>query len=196
MSVKEITTDELRKSVGKEGIIFQGCGGDPQEWVDGINDELTKVEILKNGTKFDGASKFTHDDLTCLLFEFTDKVDLDIGKLAMWRLKTHEVFGGTWLSDYVTNRLDGFVETDNESAQTEKTKPDCALIGQDGNIYNLVGIASRTLKKNGLKDEAKEMSERVFSSGSYNEALCIIGEYVNITDGEGMNEECEFGMNM
>ena len=31
---------------------------------------------------------------------------------------------------------------------------------------------------------AKEMSDRVFVSGSYGEALCIIGEYVNITDSE------------
>ena len=31
-------------------------------------------------------------------------------------------------------------------------KPKCALIGQDGNILNLVGIASRTLKQNGMKE--------------------------------------------
>ena len=30
----------------------------------------------------------------------------------------------------------------------------------------------------------KEMKDRVFASGSYGEALCIIGEYVNITDTE------------
>ena len=35
-----------------------------------------------------------------------------------------------------------------------------------------------------LKEQAKEMSDRVFASGSYGEALCIIGEYVNITDSE------------
>ena len=28
------------------------------------------------------------------------------------------------------------------------------------------------------------MKDRVFASGSYGEALCIIGEYVNITDTE------------
>ena len=32
------------------------------------------------------------------------------------------------------------------------------------------------------------MTERVFASGSYNEALCIIGEYVNITSAEEMQE--------
>ena len=71
-------------------------------------------------------------------------------------------------------------------------KPQCALIGQDGNIFNLVGIASRTLKQNGMKEEAKEMSNRVFSSHSYDEALNIIGEYVEITNEAGLVEEEEF----
>ena len=67
------------------------------------------------------------------------------------------------------------------SNENKQTKPDCPLIGQDGNIFNLVGIASRTLKRNGLSAEASEMTEKVFNSGSYEEALDIIGEYVNIT---------------
>ena len=57
-------------------------------------------------------------------------------------------------------------------------KPKCPLIGQDGNIFNLMGIASKTLKRNGMYDEAKEMCSRITSSGSYYEALNVIGEYV------------------
>lgn len=52
-----------------------------------------------------------------------------------------------WLSYYVDNRLGGF---EPEQSKEEKLKPDCALIGQDGNIFNLMGIASRTLKQNGM----------------------------------------------
>lgn len=59
-------------------------------------------------------------------------------------------------------------------------KPDCKLIGEDGNVFNLMGIASKTLKRNGLYDQAKEMTSRIFDCGSYDEALSIIGEYVNI----------------
>ena len=62
----------------------------------------------------------------------------------------------------------------------KRNKPDCKLIGEDGNIFNLMAIASRTLRENGLSEEAAEMCERITSSGSYDEALCIIGEYVNI----------------
>lgn len=71
-------------------------------------------------------------------------------------------------------------------------KPKCALIGQDGNIFNLVGIASRTLNRNGMQEESKEMSNRIFNSHSYDEALNIIGEYVEIVSEEEMeNEEFE-----
>ena len=61
-----------------------------------------------------------------------------------------------------------------------RNKPDCKLIGEDGNIFNLMARAARTLRENNLSEEAKEMRERITSSGSYDEALCIIGEYVNI----------------
>jgi len=94
-----------------EGIILQGCGGELQEWVDGVNEMLTKEGILLNESKFSKIDAFKHDDLTNLLFHFTDDVKLNIGKLAMWRLKTHGAFGGTWLSDYVPNRLGGFIQS-------------------------------------------------------------------------------------
>lgn len=107
MSIKTTTTDDLRRMKGKEGLVLQGCGGDPQEWVDGINDLLTKEGILLNGSKFENCSVFKHDDLTCILYPF-EGTELNIGKFAVWRLATHDNFGGTWLSDYVPNRLGGF----------------------------------------------------------------------------------------
>ncbi len=77
------------------------------------------------------------------------------------------------------------------SNENKQQKPDCPLIGEDGNIFHLVGIAAKTLRRNGMSTEASEMSTRIFNSGSYEEALGIIGEYVNITStdepGEDMN---------
>lgn len=183
MSIKHINTDDLRHMDGKEGLVIMGCGGDLSEWLDGINDTLAKAEILKNGSRFQEACSFEYKGLTCMLFPF-DKTDLNIGKLAMWRLNTHEAYGGTWLSDFVPNYLGGYLE----AQAAEQKKPDCPLIGQDGNIFNLVGIAARTLRENDMRDKAKEMTDRVFVSGSYDEALCIIGEYVNITDSESARE--------
>ncbi len=75
-------------------------------------------------------------------------------------------------------------------------KPKCPLIGQNGNVFNLMGIASKTLKKNGMADEAKEMCSRITSSGSYDEALSIIDEYVEITSVyEEETEDFEMEMN-
>ncbi len=130
--IKRITSNELRTMKDSEGLILQGCGGDLQEWVDGINKTLTDAGILLEGTSFqsEDCSTFTHDGVTCLLFPFSDDVKLDVGRLAMWRLQTHEFLGGKWLSDYVPNRLGGFVE---EPAQ----KPDCPLLGQDGNYSDI-----------------------------------------------------------
>lgn len=58
-------------------------------------------------------------------------------------------------------------------------KPTAKLIGADGNVFNLIGIASKALKRAGLRDQATEMSQRVFNCGSYDEALQIIQEYVD-----------------
>ncbi len=176
-----------------EGLILQGCGGDPQEWVDGINDLLTEEGILLDGTKFHDCSTFEHDGLTCLLFPFSDDVKIDVGKLAMRRLQTHDNFGGTWLSDYVPNRLGGFLPAEQEQ---ETRKPDCPLIGQDGNIFNLMGLAARTLREAGLDEQAAEMYDRIRESGSYDQALGIIGEYVNITSADDIGEDESEGMEM
>lgn len=186
--MKHITTDELRIMTDREGIVIQGCGGDLSEWVNGINDMLTQESILKNGDKFKDVSVFEHNGCTNLLFSL-ENVDLDMGKLAIWRLRSHETFGGTWLSDYLPNRLG----VNMNQPPVQKEKPDCALIGQDGNIFNLLGIAARTLKENGLGDQAKEMRERITTSGSYDKALCIIGEYVNITSTQD-EPDCDFEM--
>ena len=57
-------------------------------------------------------------------------------------------------------------------------KPKMPLIGQDGNIFAIMGRASRLLKNAGQSDKAKEMCDRVTASQSYSEALNIISEYV------------------
>jgi hypothetical protein len=184
--IRKITTDELKEMTGREGLILQGCGGEPLEWLDGINALFAKEGILLSGDTFKDAYVFEYKGRTNILFPMDD-VALDGGKLAMWRLASHDTFGGTWLSDYLANTF-GIT---NESADTkthapEREKPDCPLIGENGNIFNLVGVAARTLKKNSMPEEAKEMRERVFESGDYEEALGIISEYVNITSAAEM----------
>lgn len=192
MKINSITLSDLRRMNGKEGLILQGCGGEIKEWMDGINKMLTDKGILLDDTKFEHVSVFQNDGVTYILYPF-EEVHLDIGKLAMWRLQSYTAFAGTWLSDYVENKLGGFIT--DEQIKAEKVKPDCALIGCDGNVFALLGMASRTLKQNGMADEAKEMCCRVTSSESYCEALNIIGEYVNITDGSEQSDDIDEDFN-
>ena len=196
MEIKNITLHELRKMNGSEGLVLQGCGGDLQEWVDGINDMLTESGIFQNGSRFDKAYTFKNEGLTCLLFPFDD-VQLDVGKLAIWRLETRENFGSTWLSDYVPNSVGGFIEEQIADLEIQKNKrPKCPIIGADGNIFNVMGIASKTLKRSGMSEEAKEMRSRVTSSCSYDKALGIIMKYVEPCAEEEMDECEDFEMEM
>ena len=189
--MNRISINELKKMTEQEGLILQGCGGDPQEWIDGINELLTSEGILMDGSKFENVSVFEHGDLTNILFHMDDSVKLDVGKLAMWRLASHGQFNGIWLSDYLPNRLG--VEPEQQAHANEA--PECPLIGADGNIFNLLGIATRTLKDCGMQDEAKEMRTRVTESGSYDSALAIIMEYVTPVDAENQQSD-DFNMEM
>lgn len=173
-TVRQITTDDLRRMENQEGLILQGCGGPLQEWVDGINELFTEAGILLNGSTFqaENVSVFQNGEVTNMLFPF-EGVELAIGKLAMWRIQTHGQFGGTWLSDYVPNRLGGFM-----SQEQAPQKPKMELLGQDGNIFGIMGRASRLLKRAGQHEQAEEMISRVTACGDYNKALNIISEYV------------------
>ena len=61
---------------------------------------------------------------------------------------------------------------------TDKKKPRCKLVGQDGNVFTLIGLARRALKQANQNKEASDMAERCFKAHSYDEALQIITEYV------------------
>ena len=77
---------------------------------------------------------------------------------------------------------DGFEMTPEREMQqesaTREIRPKMKLIGQDGNIFAIMGRASRLLKSSGQGDKAKEMRDRVMSCDSYQKALSIVSEYV------------------
>jgi hypothetical protein len=59
-------------------------------------------------------------------------------------------------------------------------KPVVTFTGHDGNVFALLGLCTRALKKNDQKDLAKELTEKVFASESYDEALHIMMDYVEV----------------
>jgi len=73
------------------------------------------------------------------------------------------------------------IVTEDSHPQTI-VKPVCQLTGANGNIFNLMGIASRALKQCGLREHATDMCRRIMGgeAHSYDEALVIIMEYVDV----------------
>ena len=72
--ITHVTLDDLRRMRNTEGLILQGCGGPLDEWIDGINDLLTKEDILLDGSTFKDAVVFENEGLTNLLFKMDDDV--------------------------------------------------------------------------------------------------------------------------
>lgn len=63
----------------------------------------------------------------------------------------------------------------------EKKKPKVKLSGKDGNVFNLIVLCSGVLRKKGMETEAREMSEKVFASKSYSDAIDIMGQYCELS---------------
>lgn len=61
-----------------------------------------------------------------------------------------------------------------------KTNLTVQLTGEDGNVFNLLSIVSKQLINAGYKEEAKELSERLWEQDSYDNALMLFKEYVNV----------------
>lgn len=89
----------------------------------------------------------------------------------------------TSYEEYINRLNDENVDIEkavNVHKNNQEFKPDCKLIGEDGNVFNLMAIVYRTLQKEGRKDKGEEMQKRVWASQSYNEALHIFMDYVEI----------------
>lgn len=62
-----------------------------------------------------------------------------------------------------------------------KTGIEVKLIGEDGNVFNLMGIVSRAMRRNGIsKDEIEQFQNEVTSSESYDEALQVMMRWVDV----------------
>lgn len=63
--------------------------------------------------------------------------------------------------------------------QVQMEKPECELVGKNGNVFNIIGLVVKALKKAGQKERAEEFQNRATSAGSYDEVLIMLNEYVN-----------------
>lgn len=79
--------------------------------------------------------------------------------------------------------------TNQNSKQQEKLK--CNIYGTFGDIMEIMGLASKTLKENNMINESREMIEKATMTYSYDEAFEIINEYVETIDRKQEKEEEE-----
>lgn len=56
-------------------------------------------------------------------------------------------------------------------------KPTCKIVGEDGNIFSILGRVIRALND---PEKANEVSVRVMDASTYDKALQIIMEYVEV----------------
>ena len=73
------------------------------------------------------------------------------------------------------------VEFDHYEVSKLDYKPVAKLVGANGNIFNLMSIASKVLVEAGKEEQSKKMCKRITKHAtSYDEALLIIMEYVEV----------------
>lgn len=110
-TVNKKTFEEVLKKVqnGSEGLVLYGTGGDVREWIDGVTGILFDEGIAKFSEPEKVFAEFntlkTLGGRTDTVMWFSNKPNLNVGKLALWRLR----FGdASWASDYVDNRRRDF----------------------------------------------------------------------------------------
>lgn len=64
---------------------------------------------------------------------------------------------------------------------TTQKKPNCKLLGTDGNVFALAERVIMALKYNGQHELAREFSTKLFKCKSYDEALELMCEYVEVS---------------
>ena len=102
MKIEKISKSKvLRLSNETDYLVWQGCGGPLEDWYTGITNMLIENKVANENYKMKEMYVFDNNGLTCLL---TPLDKLDLGKLAVMRLKWRETFGTMWLSDYIDNK--------------------------------------------------------------------------------------------
>ncbi len=63
----------------------------------------------------------------------------------------------------------------------ETQKPKAKVTGEDSNVMTTLSICTKALKRAGMPEKASELTTKVFNSGSYQEAISIMGEYCELS---------------
>lgn len=67
----------------------------------------------------------------------------------------------------------------------EKPRVEFESRGPSGNVYHIIGMVQQAMRKQRRIMEYNEMWERVQNSKSYDQALTVMREYVDLVDLDG-----------
>lgn len=121
LNIGKIAFSELA-SVKSFSMVVLGTGGDLNDWVNGISNILQKENIVKDGVDtFTSASVITGNirgvgGRKDLLLIFNPEANVQVGKLAMWRLRFGDI---SWLEDYTVNYAKDFGVSIPSEAEVE-----------------------------------------------------------------------------
>lgn len=63
-------------------------------------------------------------------------------------------------------------------------KPECKLIGENGNVFNLIGIVRKTLKVHGQPEQLAKFDDEFAQlrdqGGKYSDVLNLFDKYVTV----------------
>ena len=63
-------------------------------------------------------------------------------------------------------------------------KPKCKLVGENGNVFNLISIVRRTLREHGLDQELEafdlDFKKIQKTGGTYDDVLVLFMKYVDV----------------
>ncbi len=164
-NLKAVLEERLHKNY--EDFMAQLQGKTPSELI-ALAPEITAAQQLH-----EELLNACNDSDVAFLLQFDDPLEVVRGYWA------DEITGCDY-SDEIGHMLWEIQDRELYSKeQLAPVKPSMELVGQDGNIFGILGRASRLLKQVGQDEQAKEMFSRVTSCGDYYEALNIISEYVN-----------------
>jgi hypothetical protein len=102
--MEKLTFEDFKnKVIDKDGIVLLGCGGDLNEWINGVGTEFNEdsiTEIKDLDILFPERYVLTTSGGRIDLALVVDFNVVNTGKLAMWRIR----FGDcSWINDYIYN---------------------------------------------------------------------------------------------
>ena len=104
------------------GIIVMGAGKPLVGWIEGIDKMLKEEGIVNNINVFEDAYVLSDNVLgvegrTDLVLIFNEKAKIQIGKLAMWRIRFGSV---SWIDDFINNYPEDYLSAPQKFEDDER----------------------------------------------------------------------------